>query len=60
MACSFLLFPPGDAAALRQALRRLLDEPGLLPHLRANVPPPVEMGEHLAQLLDVYRRAGLD
>jgi glycosyltransferase involved in cell wall biosynthesis len=55
-----LLFPPGDAAALRRTLQRLLDEPGLLPRLRANVPPPVEMGEHLAQLLDVYRQACRD
>jgi glycosyltransferase involved in cell wall biosynthesis len=55
-----LLFPPGDAAALRQALRRLLDEPDLLPRLRENVPAPVEMGRHLAQLLDVYRRARED
>jgi glycosyltransferase involved in cell wall biosynthesis len=54
-----LLFPPGEAAALRHALRRLLDEPDLLPRLRANVPPPVEMDRHLAQLLDLYRQTRL-
>jgi GT2 family glycosyltransferase/glycosyltransferase involved in cell wall biosynthesis len=35
---SGLLFEPGDAADLGRALRRLLDEPDLLPRLRAGLP----------------------
>jgi glycosyltransferase involved in cell wall biosynthesis len=51
-----LHFPPGEAAALRQTLRRLVSEPDLLPRLRRNVPAPLDMGEHVRQLEVVYRR----
>jgi glycosyltransferase involved in cell wall biosynthesis len=51
-----LLFPPGDAAALRQTLQRLIDEPDLLPHLRRNIPPPMDMDEHVRDLEGLYRR----
>ena len=50
------LVPPGDAAALRAALQRLAAEPELLARLRANVPPPMDMDEHVARLEGVYRR----
>jgi glycosyltransferase involved in cell wall biosynthesis len=33
-----LLFEPGDAADLRRALHRLLNEPGLLERLREGIP----------------------
>jgi GT2 family glycosyltransferase/glycosyltransferase involved in cell wall biosynthesis len=33
-----LLFEPGDAADLTRALRRIIDEPELLPRLRAGIP----------------------
>ena len=51
-----LLFPPGDVTALRQALQRLVDEPDLLPRLRRGVPPPMDLGEHVQQLEDIYRQ----
>ena len=52
-----LLFPPGDVAALRRALQRLIEEPGLLARLRANAPPPLDMAGHAAQIEALYRRA---
>ena len=51
-----LLFPPGDALALRQALLRLVEEPDLLPRLREGIPPPMDMGEHVDQLEEIYRQ----
>jgi glycosyltransferase involved in cell wall biosynthesis len=51
-----LSFPPGDVDALRRTLQRLLDEPDLLPRLRANVPAPMDMAEHVQRLEEVYRR----
>jgi glycosyltransferase involved in cell wall biosynthesis len=51
-----LSFPPGDVDALRRTLQRLLDEPDLLPCLRANVPAPMDMAEHVQRLEEVYRR----
>ncbi|MCP4534449.1 MAG: glycosyltransferase family 4 protein, partial [Delftia sp.] len=38
-----LLVPPGDVHQWRAALRRLVDEPGLLAHLEANALPPVPL-----------------
>ena len=40
---SGLLFPAGDASALRRALARLCDDPGLLSRLRAGLPPVKSM-----------------
>jgi glycosyltransferase involved in cell wall biosynthesis len=51
-----LLFPPGDAVALRQALLRLVEEPDLLPRLRVGMPPPADMDEHMEQLETIYRQ----
>lgn len=58
-----LLVPPGDVAAWRAALQRLVDEPDLLAHLRVNVRPPMALDEHVdriealyAQLVDGNRR----
>jgi len=50
-----LLFPAGDAAALRRALLRLLDEPGLLERLRKNIPPAVDVAQHVQELEGLYR-----
>jgi glycosyltransferase involved in cell wall biosynthesis len=56
-----LLYAPGDAAALAAALKRLLDEPGLLARLRAAVPPPEELApspaDHAERVLAVYAAA---
>jgi glycosyltransferase involved in cell wall biosynthesis len=49
-----LLFPPGDVSALRQVLQRLVAEPGLLSHLRQNIPPPMAMDEHVRRLEAIY------
>jgi glycosyltransferase involved in cell wall biosynthesis len=51
-----LSFPPGDVDALRRTLQRMLDEPDLLPHLRANIPAPMDMSEHTWRLEEIYRR----
>jgi glycosyltransferase involved in cell wall biosynthesis len=49
-----LLLPPGDVAAWRAAIQRLLDEPDLLPRLRAGVRPPMTMEEHVDRLEALY------
>ena len=49
-----LLLPPGDVAAWRSAIQRLLDDPDLLPRLRANVRPPMTMEEHVERLEAIY------
>jgi glycosyltransferase involved in cell wall biosynthesis len=50
-----LLFPPGDAAALRSALARLWEEPQLLSRLRAGIRPPNDMAGHVTALEALYR-----
>jgi len=52
-----LRFPPGDAGALAEALRRLVHEPGLRARLAANAPPSVSMESHADALASVYARA---
>jgi glycosyltransferase involved in cell wall biosynthesis len=54
-----LLFSPGDVAALRLTLKRLVGEPDLLPRLRRNIPPPMDMDAHVRQLEEIYRRLTL-
>ncbi len=49
-----LLVPPGDADAWSGALRRLIDEPGLLARLQGGIRPPISMAEHAAVLESVY------
>ena len=53
-----LLFTPGDAGALRQALLRLADEPGLLERLRLGVPPAMDLGEHVSEVERIYEQVG--
>jgi glycosyltransferase involved in cell wall biosynthesis len=50
-----LLFRPGDADDLARQLQRLLDEPELLPRLRANAPPVMTMEEQMQALMGVYQ-----
>jgi len=40
--------------ALRAAMQRLLDEPDLLPRLRAGVRPPMTMEEHVDRLVALH------
>jgi len=49
-----LLVPPGDVRQWRAALRRLVDEPGLLAHLEANALPPVPLAAHFDQVESMY------
>ena len=52
-----LLYPPGDAPALREGLRSLLDSPARLESLRAAVPPPVSEEALVERHLELYRAA---
>jgi glycosyltransferase involved in cell wall biosynthesis len=51
-----LRFPAGDAAALARCLRRFLDEPGLLDHLRAGIAPIKGVAQEMDELEAVYRQ----
>ncbi len=55
-----LLIPPGDIGALAGAIRRLLDEPGLLEQLQANARRTIERrynwDRRAEQLAEMYRR----
>ena len=51
-----LLFPPGDAASLREVLRRLIEEPAILKCLRANIRPVKSMAEHAKEIEALYER----
>ena len=49
-----LLVLPGDVIAWQVALQRVVDEPGLLTRLRANVRPPITLGEHVDRMESLY------
>lgn len=51
-----LKVPPGDAAALREALLRLADSPELLLRLRAGIQPVQSMRAHAARVEERYRQ----
>jgi glycosyltransferase involved in cell wall biosynthesis len=50
-----LVFPAGDSAALHGLLRRLIDEPDLLPRLRLGVVKPQGIEAHLDRIEALYR-----
>ena len=50
-----LLFPPGDASALRRQVTRLLSRPGLSQRLRQGISPVKTLAAEARQLLDIYR-----
>jgi len=53
-----ITFRPGDPASLAAAIRRLVEEPGLLERLRAQIPPrPLEVAEHVGKLFPLYQKA---
>jgi glycosyltransferase involved in cell wall biosynthesis len=49
-----LVAPPGDVAAWRQRMARLLDEPGLLARLQAGVTAPARLADHARQIETIY------
>lgn len=51
-----LLFKLGDADSLARQLRRLVDEPELLPKLKAGIPRVKTVSEEMNQLETVYRQ----
>jgi glycosyltransferase involved in cell wall biosynthesis len=51
---SGLLFEPGDVVDLARVLRRTIDEPELLPRLRAGIPPIVTIADHAARIEALY------
>lgn len=51
-----LVFEPGNARDLSFQLKRLLDEPGLLEHLRSGIPPVKTLSEEIDELEMFYTR----
>jgi len=49
------LVPPGDADALRAAIRRLIDDPSIIDRWSAQLPVPKRDDEHAAEIERVYR-----
>lgn len=54
-----LLFPAGDAAALRETLRPLIDDPAQIARLRAGIAPVRTVADHVAQIDATYREVRL-
>jgi glycosyltransferase involved in cell wall biosynthesis len=52
-----LLFKPGDPDSLAQQLRRLVEDPDLLPKLRSGIGPVKSIGQEMDELEAIYRRA---
>jgi glycosyltransferase involved in cell wall biosynthesis len=50
-----LLFAPGDADDLARQLRRLLEDPHLLPTLRAGIGPVKSVAQEMNELEGIYR-----
>lgn len=51
-----LLVPPGDAGALRRAMRRFIEEPGLAARLRSGIQPVVTIGGHAGTIESIYQQ----
>jgi len=51
-----LVFPSGDAEALRRCMRRMIDEPGLADRLRGAMPPARTEEDHYATVLGLYEK----
>lgn len=49
------LVPPGDAEALRAAMRRLIDDPSLIDRWSARLPVPKSADEHANEIEAIYR-----
>jgi GT2 family glycosyltransferase/glycosyltransferase involved in cell wall biosynthesis len=48
-------FPPGDAAALRAIIQRVIDEPAIVDRWRARLPQPKSADVHAEEIERVYR-----
>jgi glycosyltransferase involved in cell wall biosynthesis len=51
-----LLFRPGDPDSLAQQLRRLVEDPHLLPKLRSGIGPVKSISQEIDELEAIYRR----
>ena len=51
-----VLFPPGDVAALRDILLRLIEQPDLLRELRAKIRPVRTVDAQVSEIETVYRQ----
>jgi len=51
-----LLAPAGDGGAWCAVLRRLVDDPGLLPRLQSNLRRPLSVPEHVGQIERLYEQ----
>lgn len=50
-----LRVPPKDASAMAKGMRKVLEDPGLLDQLRAEIPPPsIPEQQHVRDLIRVY------
>jgi len=49
------LVPPGDAAALRTSIRRLIDDPSIIDCWSSRLPVPKRADEHAEEIERVYR-----
>lgn len=49
-----LHFTPSDSADLARQLQRIIDEPGLLPSLRASIVAPRSIDDEMEQVLTIY------
>ena len=49
-----LLFAPGDAEGLARQLRRMLDDPHVLPALRAGIGPVKSVAQEMDELEEIY------
>jgi GT2 family glycosyltransferase/glycosyltransferase involved in cell wall biosynthesis len=49
------LFPPGDTAALRAIIRRLIDDPAIIDEWSARLPQPKSDAAHAEEIERVYR-----
>ncbi len=49
-----LKFIPGDGSSLAAKLRQLIDDPGLLSHLREGMGPVKSVAQEMAGLLEIY------
>jgi glycosyltransferase involved in cell wall biosynthesis len=50
------LFPRGDAAALAERMRALMDDPSLLSQATGHIRPVPAMADHIAAVVAIYEQ----